>query len=170
MLGKKGSIALSVALVLIFSGVAIVTVFDSNTSLSTSTGYLSATSDNINNAPVFISHPGCFQYNITVKTTAGSTVYVFSFSNATTGSRDINITNFYNTSKSPSTPQNNYMKVSNFQNGTVIHLKLYVNSEAFNMMNYFNKNDTQSTLYLVKLVIIGSNNGASATGFAIGKL
>ncbi len=179
MLGKKGTIALTVALLIIFSGMTYVTIFQSKVSLSTSTGYLKVASATNQKPEISLKAPGCIDFNITIKTSATS-LYIFSFGNVTIGTGSsgnitTNLTSFENTSSTynsltvNSTDRYNYVTVTDFKNNTTINLKLRVSQEAFNHMQTFNPED-KGTIYIVKLLVIGSNNGADGTGFALVKL
>ena len=175
MLGRKGAIVLTVALLIIFSGMTYVTIFNSKTALSTSGGYLNVTASQSQKQLVFVKEPGCIEFNITVKTDA-STVSIFSFGNVSTGSGSYtNLTSFINTSSTynglvvNSTDRYNYVTVTNFKNDTIINLKMMVSSPAFENMQSFNPQN-RDTVYPVTILVIGSNDGADGTGFGLVKL
>jgi hypothetical protein len=175
MLGRKGTIVLTVALLIIFSGMTYVTIFNSKTALSTSGGYLNVTASQSQKQLVFVKEPGCIEFNITVKTDA-STVSIFSFGNVSTGSGSYtNLTSFINTSSMynglvvNSTDRYNYVTVTNFKNDTIINLKMMVSSSAFENMQPFNPQNSD-TVYPVTILVIGSNDGADGTGFGLVKL
>ena len=175
MLGRKGTIVLTVALLIIFSGMTYVTIFNSKTALSTSGGYLNVTASQSQKQLVFVKEPGCIEFNITVKTDA-STVSIFSFGNVSTGSGSYtNLTSFINTSSTynglvvNSTDRYNYVTVTNFKNDTIINLKMMVSSSAFENMQPFNPQNSD-TVYPVTILVIGSNDGADGTGFGLVKL
>ena len=175
MLGRKEAIVLTVALLIIFSGMTYVTIFNSKTALSTSGGYLNVTASQSQKQLVFVKEPGCIEFNITVKTDA-STVSIFSFGNVSTGSGSYtNLTSFINTSSTynglvvNSTDRYNYVTVTNFKNDTIINLKMMVSSPAFENMQSFNPQN-RDTVYPVTILVIGSNDGADGTGFGLVKL
>ena len=175
MLGRKEAIVLTVALLIIFSGMTYVTIFNSKTALSTSGGYLNVTASQSQKQLGFVKEPGCIEFNITVKTDA-STVSIFSFGNVSTGSGSYtNLTSFINTSSTynglvvNSTDRYNYVTVTNFKNDTIINLKMMVSSSAFENMQPFNPQNSD-TVYPVTILVIGSNDGADGTGFGLVKL
>ena len=175
MLGRKGAIVLTVALLIVFSGMTYVTIFNSKTALSTTGGYLNVTAAQSQKDLVFVKSPGCIEFNITVKTDA-STVSVFSFGNVSTGSgSQTNLTSFINTSSTynglvvNSTDKYNYITVTNFKNNTIINLKMMVSLTAFENMQTFNP-ENSNTVYPVTILVIGSNDGSDGTGFGLAKM
>lgn len=179
MLGKAAMASITIVIIIIFSGVAFTTIFESNTSLNTSAGYLNATSTN--NKPLYlIGSPGEIEFNVTVRTSA-TTVYFFSIGNITVksaGNTDqiMNLTTFKNTSavyngkQCNSTNNYNYVTINSYQNGSIVHLFLNIPENVFNNMTYFNQENPKQSTYIESILIIGSNDGASFLGFAIGKV
>ncbi len=179
MLGKVAITSITVVIILVFAGMAFATIFDSNTSLNTSAGYLNATSTG--NKPLYIlSSPGEIEFSVTVKTTA-STVYFFSVGNMTIGNNSkeagqvVNLTSFrnmsveYNGKTSNSTNDYNYVTISNYENNSVVHLFLNLSSQVFDNMEVFNPQNVKGTTYIDSILVIGSNDGTSFLGFALGK-
>lgn len=179
MLGKAAMISITIVIIITFSGVAFTTVFHSNTSLNTSAGYLNSTSTD--NKPLYlIGGPGEIEFNVTVNTTA-STVYFFSIGNITVKNGEnagqiMNLTTFKNTSavyngkKCNSTNNYNYVTINSYHNNSVVHLFLNIPEDVFNNMGYFNPENPKQSTYIDSILIIGSNEGASFLGFAIGKI
>ena len=175
MIGRKGAVVLTVALLIVFSGMAYATIFNSKTSLSASAGYLNVTASTSQKPLILVNSPGYIEFNITVRSDA-SALSIFNFGNVTTGANSYaNLTSYANTSSTynglvvNSTDKYNYVTVTSFRNGTSIHLQMWISPSAFNNMQAFNP-ENKSTMYLVKIVVIGSNDGANGTGFVLGKV
>ncbi len=163
MLGRTGTVILSIILVIVFVSVASATILTSDSSVTTkASGYANITSPSTNY--VLIDRPGVIDFNFTLYSN-NSKIYIFDYNNFTYQNQSVNLTCF-NTTQYPG----NYVLLNNFKNGTEVHLKLYVNKTVFNYIPESMPGPKAEPSSIVKILVMSPSGAFAATGFAIFKV
>ena len=161
MISLKAGIAISVAALIVFGGVAYFTLNASTPSLTlSSTGYFSV--DNHTSKEYFVSNATSeLNINFTVYSNVlpiDMFIYDISPLNNTSASW-VNITSMNGT--------NNYEHVTITANGTIVQLNLTVNQSAVSQMKMSDPLAGEFYPYIVQIIVISGNDNAGGFGFAL---
>ena len=161
MISLKAGIAISVAALIVFGGVAYLTLNASTPSLTlTSTGYFSI--DNHTSKEYFVNNASSvLNVNFTVySNTFPIDIYVYDISPLNNTSANwVNITSMNGT--------NNYEHVTITSNGTLVQLNLTVNQSAVSHMKVSDPFAGELYPYIVQIIVISGNDNAGGFGFAL---
>ena len=161
MISLKAGIAISVAALIVFGGVAYFTLNASTPSLTlSSTGYFSV--DNHTSKEYFVSNATSeLNINFTVYSNVlpiDMFIYDISPLNNTSASW-VNITSMNGT--------NNYEHVTITANGTIVQLNLTLNQSAVSQMKMSDPLAGEFYPYIVQIIVISGNDNAGGFGFAL---
>lgn len=161
MISLKAGIAISIAALIVFGGVAFFTLNASSPSLSLkSVGYFSI--ENNTSKEYFISNSSS---TLSINFTAYSNVlpmdmYVYDISPINNTSANwVNITSLNGSQ--------NYDHVTINSNGTQVELNLTLNQTAISQMKISNPLADQFYPYIVQIIVISGNDNAAGFGFAL---
>jgi hypothetical protein len=161
MISLKAGIAISVAALIVFGGVAYFTLNAGTPSLTlSSTGYFSV--DNHTSKEYFVSNATSeLNINFTVYSNVlPIDVYVYDISPLNNTSANwVNLTSMNGT--------NNYEHVTITANGTIVQLNLTVNQSAVSQMKMSDPLAGEFYPYIVQIIVISGNDNAGGFGFAL---
>ena len=161
MISLKAGIAISVAALIVFGGVAYFTLNASTPSLTlSSTGYFSI--DNHTSKEYFVSNATSeLNINFTVYSNIlPIDMYVYDISPLNNTSANwVNITSMNGT--------NNYEHLTITANGTLVQLNLTVNQSAVSQMKMSDPLAGEFYPYIVQIIVISGNDNAGGFGFAL---
>ncbi|MCL4451617.1 MAG: hypothetical protein M1327_03205 [Candidatus Thermoplasmatota archaeon] len=161
MISLKAGIAISIAALIVFGGVAFFTLNASTPSLSLkSVGYFSI--DNNTSKEYFVSNTtSTLSLNFTVYSSVlPMDMYVYDISPINNTSANwVNITSLNGSQ--------NYDHVTISSNGTLVELNLTLNQTAISQMRISNPVSGQFYPYVVQIIVISGNDNAAGFGFAL---
>jgi hypothetical protein len=161
MISLKAGIAVSIAALIVFGGVAYLTLNASTPSLSLKpTGYFSV--DNHTAKEYFVNSS---TQEIDINFTVYSNVvpidaYIYDIS-------PINNTSAIWTNITSLNGTNNYDHITIAANGTIVYLQLTVNQSAVSRMKASDPLTGAFYPYIVQIIVISSNDNAGGFGFAL---
>ena len=161
MISLKAGIAISIAVIVVFGGIAFFTLNASTPSLSLqSTGYFSV--DNHTEKAYFLNNTSStLNINFTVySSVVPIDMYVYDIS-------PVNNTSATCTNITSIGGSYNYEHVNMNSNGTVFDLNMTVNQAAISLMKVSGPLNGTLYPYLVKIIIVSGNDNAAGFGFAL---